>query len=635
MSTKSAPRKASEIRRVTPQKKAAAEAPAMPKAVETAPVVVAAPTVAKVVEVVPVEVVAPTEVQPTAVTVVKKVSVKKPAPKVVGKQKPATKPRSKSKSPAKAQTKSKSKSPAKSKHQTKSRSKSVESKTSEKKGSSSGKKATSAAKPAASKTTAKRVHNVNPTQMDKTGIGIGPARVKAVLMTESLNPVESRVRRILLEAENKPRKPKPKTNEANPAPEQGPQTPVDQLDESVLKVVRDAENLHEENLRAEYENWWSKNMPEAQLSKYREALAAAKLAADTAHKEAQTEYNAARLKTNEKTAEEKAAASAKLEANPGFNLHEFNLSYPHFFDGFEAWRAENDSYTLTAVDKHGKLRYNEWTRVAGLVNKMCIRLSGHTRVILACFLDRLVEQYTHNGIENCLEKGKNIVHVHHALGESTGFAERVPLDLFVRSFKNHAGAYHWLDQCAAMTAERKRRREEGEAVDEEEPKHPDYLPALPMSNSFEGYVGEICRSVKLHLAQQATTDEKKAQYLSINFARDFKRFCSYIVYEAILRIGDSLRNAVRFQNVKTISDNMVYHVLQQIHSLCGVDYEQTETRMNERLTRFEAWRVERSEARATETEEDGDGDAEEEDVEAEAEVDGDDGEEVEVEYEEQ
>ncbi len=109
------------------------------------------------------------------------------------------------------------------------------------------------------------------------------------------------------------------------------------------------------------------------------------------------------------------------------------------------------------------------------------------------------------------------------------------------------------------------------------------------------------------------------------------------MYEAILRIGDSLRNAVRFQNVKTISDNMVYHVLQQIHSLCGVDYEQTETRMNERLTRFEAWRVERSEARATETEEDGDGDgdAEEEDVEAEAEVDGDDGEEVEVEYEEQ
>jgi hypothetical protein len=69
------------------------------------------------------------------------------------------------------------------------------------------------------------------------------------------------------------------------------------------------------------------------------------------------------------------------------------------------------------------------------------------------------------------------------------------------------------------------------------------------------------------------------------------------VYEAILRIGACLRETVERSGVKTISDNIVWHVIKQIHNVCGLDFNHMEKSMLERLNKFSAWRVNRKEER--------------------------------------
>jgi hypothetical protein len=470
------------------------------------------------------------------------------------------------------------------------------------------------------KAKSKRAHNTKPATMDTTGIGIGPARVKAVLMNNALNPVEFAVRNAILQAENKPRKPKPTPEVPNPElPAQGPQTPIDQLDPAMLAVIRKAELVHENSLRESYErNYISKVMDDPTRVRYHDE-----------RKKAQT------------TAEEN-----KVE----FVLQAFNNTFDkNFYAGYAAYKADNDSYVTGKKFTDAKTnsmyeKFNEWTRATALVNKLCTRLSGNTRNIIACFLDRIVEQYARNGIHNCLLEGRHIVQLRHALAQDEGFASRVPLDPFVQTLSNYSAAIDWLDACRKAKEQARQHKADGEDVTSELPPYPN----PEYDYDFEGYVGEICRSVKMQMAESKTTDAEKATYLETSVGHEFKQFCSYVVYEAILRIGSSLRLSVERQGVKTISDTMVNYVLQQIHSVCGIDYTITEKAMTERLNRFNVWRSERKNERRRkrDTGDAGDDDEEGEEVEADdAEHDttvldadeeaAEDGDEVEIEYETQ
>ena len=418
------------------------------------------------------------------------------------------------------------------------------------------------------KVKSKRIHNTKPATMDTSGIGIGPARVKAVLMNVSLNPREFAIRRALLEAENKPHKPKPTEENPNPElPPQGPQVPVDELDPEVLQVVHEAEAAHEASLLADYER--------AQVTVMDE-------------KTTRVEYNKKR-RAAQLEAEEKGVA---------FVLYDFNLSYnKDFYAGYAAYKDENDSYVAGKLfkDKEGKQyeKYNQWTRAMALVNKLCIRLSGNTRNIIACFLDRIVEQYAHNGIHNCLLVERNIVRLQHTLCQSDGFNERVPLSPFVGTLKNYTVAIDWIESCRTKKEENKSLKADGKDVETVESQYP----SSGYEYDFSGYVGEICRSVKMQLASKISNETEKALYLKTSVSSEFKQFCSCIIYETILRIGASLRLAVKRSGVKTISDSMVQYVLEQIHSICGMDYTKTEQIMTERLMRFGEWRGERKEER--------------------------------------
>ena len=421
-----------------------------------------------------------------------------------------------------------------------------------------------------SKVPSKKVTNSKPTTLDSNGIGIGPARVKS-LVYMSINPLETAARTAITNAENKTRKPKP--NESNPDTSvevPAKQTPINELSSDTLDVINRAEAHHKNGLRRQYERSRLSSMEEDKLKNY-----------NTARKEAQNEHS-------------KSQAQLPESNRVNFSLFEFNNKYDsNFYDGLEKYISENDNYSLSNTDGKNAPKYNQWSRANALVNKLCTRLSGNTRNLIASFLDCIVEQYAVNGIHNCMLEGRHIVQIRHAMNQTEGFSSRVPLNPFVSTFSNYNNSLLWLEQCNVVKEQVKQARANNQDTKLELPEFPD----PNYGYCFSGYVNDICRSVRNRVSDEQTNEADKLQCLNTSISREFKKFCSYVVYEAILRLGSFLRRTVDRSNVKTISDSMVLYTLEQVHNVCGIDYSYTASVMNVRLEKFVNWKNERKLAR--------------------------------------
>jgi hypothetical protein len=411
----------------------------------------------------------------------------------------------------------------------------------------------------------KRNHNIKPSSIDYAGIGIGSARAKRVLITYALNAREAAAHAAVLKAENKPVRPKPTGDNAAPeVPPQGPQTPVSKLDEKTLEVVREAERVHRESLREDYEKEQVKKLDEKSKKAYVEAR-------------------------------KNAIAEGKFAlTSGGLDVEAFNKSFnKNFYNGFDAYLKEHDLYILGRKfkDTDGKeyVKYNEWTRAAALINKLCIRLSNESRYILAAFLDNIVRQYAKNGIINCLKEDRSIVLLRHALGNNESFSSNVTLDPFVRTLNNYQYAKKWISECEAVKENNKKHKNDEKFVKQAEPLFAD--PGY--SENFEGYVADICRSVRVKLAEADQTNKNK--YLETSISTDFKKFCSYIIFESILRIGSILNSVVTYNRVKTVSNTLMKHAINQVYSTCGVSHVELDSDIDARLKFFAQYRKERKE----------------------------------------
>jgi hypothetical protein len=424
-----------------------------------------------------------------------------------------------------------------------------------------------ATQPPAAQPKSKRPHNTKRPPILVSGIGLGPARVKHALYNHSLNVLECKVRSAILKAENKPVKPKKTVENDNPVlPPQGPQVPISKLSSEVQELVKKAELHYERSLREAYERDYLSQLEAKDANLY-------------------LQYTTTR----------KASKS-----NPNFNSEEFNQTFDkNFYAGFPAYKLEHDNYQVgkpsSNVNGTSGVKYNEWTRAVALINKLCIRVSGHTRTIIACFLDRIVEQYARNGIYNCTLDGKKIVKIEHAIQEGEQFMDIVPLSPFVKTFLHYSQVLKWLEACQDAREQHRAQKQQGV----------DPLPALvepeyptPYSGHyFEGYVNDICRGVRITMSEETQDAAKKALYLEMSVGADFKRFCSFVVFEAILRIGDCLHILVETSGVKTISDAMVRQALSMIHASCGIDFASTNTVMNNCLAKHKEFNTLRKDKR--------------------------------------
>ena len=407
----------------------------------------------------------------------------------------------------------------------------------------------------------RRPFNVEPAPIDKSGIGIGPAKVKKVLMHVAFNPVEFNVRKELIKAENKPVRPKPTKDNPDPEmPEQGPTVPVAKLPKSILEVVEQAEKVHRESLQSEFEHEQIKAMDDETRSAYKKAKKAA--------------YTEAK----------RVAADPE---NFRFDLRAFNVSFnKKFYANFKAWCNENDSYlpgkTITDKNKNVKVRFNEWTRAMA-----------------------------RNGMINCVASKNSNLQLQHALTLSDDFDERVPLDAFARTFDGYQNALNWIEGCRQTKEERdelKARIKKGEVDGKVEATLPAY-PDPEYDENFGGYVVDICRSVRIQLANSQKSAADKAAFHNIKISENFKKFCSIIINEAILRIGAHLKEVIMLKDVKTVNENIMYHTLRQVSNICGNSFAPIEADLKTRLAKFETWCAKRREERKANKNKEADDDA--------------------------
>jgi hypothetical protein len=374
----------------------------------------------------------------------------------------------------------------------------------------------------------KRQPSDKKSKFELQGVGIAPSRVKSVLAHVALNPREARARDALRAAENRPVMPKQvKDGPAPVLPPQGPQKHIAELDAETVACVADAVAVHSAILREEYERETVAKLSDSERERYRVARAAAKKSEDFSPLAFHTEFSA------------------------------------KFYDKFEAFQAA-DSYSLGPNS-----RYNEWTRAIALINKLCVRLSHGTRDILAAYLDNVVLQLAENAVHNCVAAGKTIVKLEHAVSESEGFAARVPLAPWLRTLPSFDHAKLYVAQRASQ-----------KAATEQEPAKPDlrYTSVYADNAMFKTYVEDLCVFVQ----QKHKT--------ALNLSTDFKQFCDDMVYGAILRVAEVLKQNVEYSEVKTISDGLMKHTIMCINLAAGINNTAVMADLAERLAKFEAFR---------------------------------------------
>ena len=545
------------------------------------------------------------------------------------------------------------------------------------------------------------------------GIHIGAARVKQVLLQESLNPKEYKVQQLILEAENKLVYSKPTEANAQPVPinngkptemsmigveinqmiEESSVYTVEQLktrhssgvknfyirelenDIKVLKsnfnltafnakfkeladdlktVMNRAEQQHEANIMHAYEREHVDNYDETKRETYVNAKKDAKKAIDDAN-----------ASLEEKAANDKANAVELRKGLKTFNEHEFNLKFdPKFYDGVNAFKQEHDKFIIGKVyeSKSGltakgtvdgkktgvklvasnkqPVAMSAWRRANSLVCKLYTRLSGNTRNLVACFLDYLVEQFALNGLHNALLDGEKKVSLEATLRRSDGYLKRTPLYRFAMTFNHFDAANKYLadkvnmdkaKKAAAALAKAQAKLAAHEAKveasrqavdgDKDNDKHDaksvdksatdkhdaksvksdEFRLEYPKSTyeySFDGYVGTICNNTLVKFANSAKPEDKeKLMQMSIN--KEVKQFCANLVYEAIVRIGDSLRDTVE-SRAKTISDAMVKNAIRQIHIMTGSQCDAFDKHQAVAMVKFNEIRKSRRDERKAE-----------------------------------
>jgi hypothetical protein len=101
----------------------------------------------------------------------------------------------------------------------------------------------------------------------------------------------------------------------------------------------------------------------------------------------------------------------------------------------------------------------------------------------------------------------------------------------------------------------------------------------------------------MQLANKQTDADNKLKYHNIKISENFKKFCSILIYEAILRIGEHLKEVVALKSVKTVNETLINHSLQQLCNICGVDFAPIKADMQVRLDKFEVYSAERGQTR--------------------------------------
>jgi hypothetical protein len=392
-----------------------------------------------------------------------------------------------------------------------------------------------------------RRFNDKPTLADVAGFTISPAKVKNIVANNVLNK-DTYAALVAIRAA------RPHTESKTDASGVVTDTPVagvplTSLNSEVKAVIASAMSDQLKALREDYAH--------DRVSKFQDAVKARYV---THRKALKAEHD-------------KAQRAKVLETTESFNPEKCNVDFDKDFYGAFVAPAKptgDDAYKVAA----------------DAVTKLKNRFSTDSRIYLSAFVELIVKQLTKNGTYNCINDNKRIIKLSHALDASKpGFDDRFPLHPLIVNLSTYKKAVAYVNAPAS---------DDGKV----EPEFEDF--GVDKSSQFYYYINEIARGVRMELASSEVDEEGKAQvlYNYTSVSRDFKKFCSAIITEFLIRVGHMLSKEIETRGVKTVNDTIIGTVISHYHTVSGVDEKPTVEHIRKASAKYMEYVSSRQVARA-------------------------------------
>ena len=360
----------------------------------------------------------------------------------------------------------------------------------------------------------KRVIDFTEKVSTKTGLNISVSRIKKIITDIAINGREYDALKELKDAYEKPETKKIVKDNETETTKIIPAVPCKNLSDLSEKTLELLEQAKQKNLLSKKMKFFKK--------KISQMTGKVKTDYSKKHKVARDAHD---LKMKFLLDDEKVP----------FDEESFILSFDkNFYDTFN-------------VESDGEL--DELKQAVNLISKLKVRFSASPKILISSFIELLIKQLVSNGIYNCMKSDKKTTHLKHALDNTLdGFDERFPLFPCILNFKTYINAV----------------------------KNDELLESNKLNTQgiyhFKYYIKEICKNVRIKMANDELNNEDQVQkYTNINISKDFKEFCSDLVIEFIMKLGQILKTEINTRHVKTVNSTIVKSMIYNIHSFCGVD----------------------------------------------------------------
>jgi hypothetical protein len=416
--------------------------------------------------------------------------------------------------------------------------------------------------------------NSKPVLAKTTGINISPAKVKNIVSNFVLNKDAYTT---IKELKNAMPRQITKTVDGKESVEDFKGIPVAQLSKKSLDYIAYATECFKKVQMEEYVKIKVSKMPEPQHKTY---LA---------------------NKAIEKEKFDKDEKNKFLYNNKTFDSELFNRNYDvKFYDDY------NNQKKLS----NEKNTDNEWKKAIDKVTKLKNRFSTNSRVFLSALVEYLIKQIATNGTICCVADNKKIIQLSHILDTSKpGFAERFSLYPLIVNLDTFKQAQSYLQKQESQKTADVAVVESTDDTDDTDDtvvvkvdKNTDIFTldglTLDKQYQFRYYIGESCREIRMDLSTETSDDGKdNTVYNYTSVSKIFKNFCSTLVCEFLMRIGQMLEKEIDTRGIKTVNDIVIGTVISHYHIVCGVDENPTFDFIRSATSKYYSYVTNRQESR--------------------------------------
>lgn len=400
--------------------------------------------------------------------------------------------------------------------------------------------------------------NSKPVLAKTTGINISPAKVKNIVSNYVLNKDAYSALTELKDA-----RPRIITRvvDGKEVSEDYKGVPVSSLSQKTLDYIAFANKEYDSSQRDEF--------------------AKAKISAlpDDARKAYNVAKHSARDEHDNKTTDQYLGNRSST-----FNVELFNCQYiPSFYDDYTSAKTAADAADTS----------DEWKKAIDKVTKLKNRFSTNSRVFLSAFVEYIIKQLALNGTVCCVADKKKIIQLSHILDTTKeGFEKRFPLYPLIINLDTFKQAQEYLNKppAAKVVAVVPATTDVDDSSDEKSDEKSDAPVkkvkvekdtdiftldgvSLDTQYQFRYYIAESCRETRMDLAKSAVDadGELMTVYNYTSVSKIFKNFCSTLICEFLMRIGNMLAKEIETRGIKTVNDTIIGTVISHYHTVCGVD----------------------------------------------------------------